>query len=97
MNDSGGVMTTFRPKTGEVIAKGRVEEAIDTYYAAPVAGDGKVYVPSEHGLVVVLPADGTLEPLAVNDLGENVYATPALADGCLYLRTMQALYCFGGP
>lgn len=29
------------------------------------------------------------------DLGENVYATPALAPGRVFLRTTAALYCFG--
>ena len=94
LNDSGGLVTTFRPQTGEVLAKGRLADAVDTYYAAPVAGDGKVYLTSEHGLVVVLPPEGGLAPLCINDLGEDVYATPAIAGGCLYLRTTLALYCF---
>ena len=95
LNDSGGLLVTFRPATGEVIEKGRLEDAVDTYYASPVAGDGKVYLVSEHGTVVVLPSGGGLEPLSVTDLGENVYATPALAEGRVYLRTVDALYCFG--
>jgi hypothetical protein len=32
--------------------------------------------------------------LAVNDLGENCFATPALSEGSIYLRTAEALYCF---
>jgi hypothetical protein len=43
----------------------------------------------------VLPPDGSLEPLAVNDLGENCYATPAPAGGRIYLRTVTTLYAFG--
>ncbi len=35
------------------------------------------------------------ELLAVNDLGEDCYATPAIADGRIYIRTRSALYCFG--
>ena len=31
----------------------------------------------------------------VNDLGEDTYATPAFADGRIYVRTTQALYAFG--
>lgn len=96
LNDGGGLMTTFRPATGEVLERGRIEEAVDTYYASPVAGDEKVYVLSENGIAVVLPAGGSLEPLSVHDFGERIYATPALAPGRLYLRTEVALYCFGG-
>lgn len=65
------------------------------YYASPVAGDGKIYLVSEKGLVAVLPPDGSLEPLVVNDLGEACYATPALVDGRIYLRTVSTLYAFG--
>jgi outer membrane protein assembly factor BamB len=43
---------------------------------------------------VVLPIDGSLEPVAVNDLGDDIYATPAIADGRIYLRTRSMLYCF---
>lgn len=96
LNDSGGILVTFQPATGEVLEKGRLEDAVDTYYASPVAGDGKIYLVSEHGTVVVLPAGGSLEPLSVTQLGENVYATPALAEGRVYLRTVSALYCFAG-
>ncbi|MEM7198994.1 MAG: PQQ-binding-like beta-propeller repeat protein [Planctomycetota bacterium] len=96
LNDQGGILVTLDPKTGDVRERGRLKEAIDSYYASPVAGDGKVYFVSEGGIVSVLPAGGSLEPLAVHDFGESCYATPALADGCLYLRSVDALYCFSG-
>ena len=95
LNDQGGLLTTLRPSDGEVLERGRLEDAVDNYYASPVAGDGKVYFVSENGLVTVLPAGGSLEPLAVNDLDETCYATPALAGAHIYLRTRSALYCFG--
>jgi len=62
-----------------------------------VAADDKVFMLSEGGKVSVLAPDGSLEVLAVNDLGEPSYATPALADGRIYIRTTSALYCFGHP
>jgi hypothetical protein len=33
--------------------------------------------------------------LAVNALGDEVFATPAIADGRLYVRTRGTFYCFG--
>ena len=33
--------------------------------------------------------------LAENDLKEGVYASPAVADGKLYIRSVNNLYCFG--
>jgi outer membrane protein assembly factor BamB len=43
----------------------------------------------------VLAAGGGLEPMVVNDLGDDIYATPAISDGKIYLRTRGWLYCFG--
>jgi hypothetical protein len=42
----------------------------------------------------VLRAGGDWEPLAVNDLGEGLYATPALSGGRIYVRGGETLYCF---
>ena len=41
------------------------------------------------------PPGGDLTVKAVNSLNEEVYATPAFADGRIYVRTTQALYAFG--
>ena len=94
MVNDGGIVTTLKPDTGEAIAQGRLKGAIDRFYASPVAADGKVFMASETGKVVVLPIDGSLEPVAVNDLGDDIYATPAIADGRIYVRTRSMLYCF---
>ena len=95
MVNDGGIVTTLNPDTGALIQQGRLKGAIDSYYASPVAADGKVYMASEKGKVSVLKPDGNLEPIVVNDLQEDIYATPALVDGRIYLRTRGTLYCFG--
>jgi outer membrane protein assembly factor BamB len=95
MVNDGGIVTTLNPETGALIQQGRLKGAIDRYYASPVAGDGKVYMSSEKGKVSVLQPDGGLEPVVVNDLQEDIYATPALVEGRIYLRTRGTLYCFG--
>jgi outer membrane protein assembly factor BamB len=64
------------------------------YYASPVAANGRVYVASDAGVVVVFEAQDTLQVLARNDLGEPILATPAVADGALYVRTTSHLYAF---
>ena len=40
---------------------------------------------------------GTRRILSVNEMDDNVYATPAIVDGVLYLRTHSALYAFAEP
>jgi len=95
MINDGGVLTTFDAATGAVLKQGRLRNAVDQYYASPVAGDGKVYFVSRSGVVSVLRAGGDQEALFSGDLEDEVTATPALADGRVYLRTRGALYCFG--
>jgi outer membrane protein assembly factor BamB len=95
MVNDGGIVTALSPGTGAEIGQGRLKGAIDHYYASPVAADGKIFMLSETGKVVVLPTGGSLEPISVSDLGDDIYATPAISDGRIYLRTRRWLYCFG--
>ena len=97
MVNDGGIVTALNPETGGEIGQGRLKGAIDSYYASPVAGDGKIFLLSERGKVAVLGTGGSLEPMVVNDLGDDIYATPAISDGKIYLRTRGWLYCFGLP
>jgi outer membrane protein assembly factor BamB len=93
VNDSG-ILISFEPRTGNVIKQGRLKGAIDKYFASPVAADGKVYLIGQGGTMSVVKAGSEWEILAVNELGEEVYATPAIAGGRLYIRTQSALSCF---
>ena len=91
----GGIVTTLNPKTGEVLKQARLPNAAERYWVSPVAGDGKVYLASEGGKVSVLKAAAQWEVLAVNELADECFATPAIADGRIYLRTRTKMYCFG--
>jgi len=94
VNDSG-ILLSFDPATGNVIKQGRLQGAIDKYFASPVAADGKVFLVGQGGQVSVLKAAGDWQVLAVNELDDEVFATPAIADGRVYIRTRSALYSFG--
>jgi outer membrane protein assembly factor BamB len=93
--DSGGVVTRLDRASGAVLARERIDALRDACFASPVAGDGKLCFVSHGGTLVVLATD-TLEVLGTSELGEACYATPALADGHLYVRTDSALHCFTG-
>ncbi len=88
-----GVLTAYRPETGERIWQGRASPG--NYWPSLVAGDGKLYATNQYGVVSVIDAqaDGfTL--LAENAVGDGTHgATPAIASGCLLLRTKNHLYC----
>ncbi|MEO7650485.1 MAG: PQQ-binding-like beta-propeller repeat protein, partial [Bryobacteraceae bacterium] len=93
---NGGILQTLDPATGKTHKQGRLH-ALDEYYASPVAGDGKVYMISRNGAVSVLEAGADWGVAATGDLGEEVFATPAIADGHLWVRTATALYDFAEP
>jgi outer membrane protein assembly factor BamB len=90
----GGIVSSLDPASGQVLKQGRTPDALEAYYASPVAGDGKIFVVSASGKVTVLKADAQWEIVATNDLDDEVWATPAIAGGNLYIRTRSALYAF---
>jgi hypothetical protein len=94
INDSG-ILISFDPATGAVLKQGRLHGAIDKYFSSPVAADDKVFLIAQGGEVSVLKAAGDWEVLKVNALDDECFATPAIADGRIYIRTRSALYCFG--
>jgi len=90
----GGIVTSLNPATGEVLKMGRMPEALEEYYASPVAADGKIFMVSASCKVTVLKAGAQWEVLATNDLDEECWATPAIAGNSLIIRTRGALYAF---
>jgi len=90
----GGLLQCLDASTGKPRKQMRLE-ASGKYYASPVSGDGKVYFLDQAGRATVLAATDQADVLHTADFQEDVYATPALADGRIYIRTARALYCFG--
>ena len=43
----------------------------------------------------MLHAAGDWEILAINDFDSDIYATPAISEGKMYIRTRNALYAIG--
>jgi len=91
----GGAFTALDASTGKVLKQARLQGALGDYFASPVAADDKVFTVSHEGKVTVLKPGGDWEILAINDLNDECNATPAVADGRLYIRTRNTLYCFG--
>ncbi len=92
---NGGILTAIDAATGELKKSARVTGAIDSYYASPIAAAGKLFLFSEQGKAAVLKPGPEWELLQVNDFEEPIYATPAVADGRLYVRTASALFAIG--
>ena len=60
-----------------------------------MAANGRLYLPTEEGLMYVLEAGPEYEELAINDFGEPLMATPAVSEGVLFVRTPSRLHALG--
>jgi outer membrane protein assembly factor BamB len=94
MWNDNGIVTCLRIATGEQVWRERVGGR-GQFFGSPVCVNDRLYCISVEGDVVVLAASDRFQLLARNPLGEKSYATPALADGRMYLRTFSHLISIG--
>lgn len=94
VTDKEGVAVCADAKTGEEVWNERLGGGAEVS-ASMVMVDGKIYVINEKGSVFVYPAAKEFSLLARNELNESVFATPAVADGRMYVRGARHLFCIG--
>lgn len=92
----GGIATKISAEKGIVLQTKRLAD-MGNYYASPVSANGKVYIASRQGVVTVVANDPDWNVIDTRDFVEGIYATPFIAEGCLFIRTEKALYCFRKP
>jgi hypothetical protein len=85
---------SLNPQTGKILKQARLSSAAATYLASPIAGDGKIYVSSVGGHVVVIQSGPEWQVLNVNEFSEPIFATPAIVGQDLLIRTKHTLFCF---
>lgn len=88
-----GVLQCADAKNGKLLWDVRLKGPIS---ASPVAGDGRIYIVNEKGqtqVVKVSDKEGVIE--STNDVGDEILATPAIADGAIFLRSDKHLFCIG--
>jgi outer membrane protein assembly factor BamB len=90
-----GILTCIDAKTGEVKYEGGRIPIPATFTASPVAFEGKILMTSEDGDTFIVKAGPKHEILGTNSVGEPVYASPAIADGRIFIRSEKNLYCIG--
>ena len=99
--DSSGLLTALRSRDGAKLFETDLCDVHDSmYYASPVFVGGHVYIVADDGVTLVLEApkgDSRVGPkiVAINRLvgQEQCWATPAVADGRMFIRTKTHLYC----
>lgn len=89
-----GIVSCCNARTGQNYWRERVD---GSFYASPVVAGQHVYCPSREGDMVVLAASKKFEEVARIPLGEAAHATPAIAGGRMFLRTLTRVMCLDRP
>jgi outer membrane protein assembly factor BamB len=90
-----GLLSCFDAKTGKVLYSERVSKTSEGYTASPVSDGRHLYITSELGNVLVIPATDAFSIVAANKLDETCLSTPAISDGTLFFRTREKLVAVG--
>ena len=89
MISDNGTASCLNARTGQVHWQERIG---GNFSASPVYADGKIYFQSEDGVATVVQAANRFVNLAQSKLDERTFASFAIADGAIYLRTEKQLY-----
>lgn len=94
---NNGVFDAYDLQTGKEIYRQRLEPVGSGFSASPVAADGRIYLSSEDGEIIVVAAGREFKQLGVSSMGELLMATPALSGGVMYVRSVSSLFAIGRP
>ncbi len=87
-----GSLMVLEADSGDITYSDR--QFAGSHRSSPVIADDKVFVVDRTGKVLVFSLQKEPELLATNDLAEETTASPAIANGRIYIRTFEALYAF---
>jgi len=90
-----GIFSCYELATGELRYEQRLPEITSGFSASPVAADGKLYLPSEDGEVLVVKAGPAFALVSRNPMGQPLMATPAISSGMLLVRGERDLVAIG--
>lgn len=92
LSRNGGVVTCLDAKTGNEVYKQRLPGA-KSFWASPWASGGKIYCLDDGGTTHVIQAGPEFKVLSKNNLDEMFWASPAVADGSVILRSVEHVFC----
>lgn len=88
--DDRGIAHCFDAASGRHLWRERLGRH---FSASLVTAGGLVYFTADDGVTTVIKASRQPEAVQTNHLGEWVYASPAISDGKIYLRSTEHLFC----
>ncbi|MEM7143559.1 MAG: PQQ-binding-like beta-propeller repeat protein [Verrucomicrobiota bacterium] len=87
------ILTCLDAATGDIIIDRTRLPDMTNVYSSPVGADGRVYLTGRNGEVLVIEHGNELKVLALNELDDRNFTSPALAGNQIFLRGDQFLYC----
>lgn len=91
---NGGLLTCVDKQTGKRVYRSRTDGK-GTHYASPIIANNHLLTFSGDGKVTTVQLGADFKILATNQLDDSIYATPAIDEGVLYIRTHTKIYAFG--
>ncbi len=88
---TNGLVNCFEASTGNILWK----ENLGKQYASAVLANGLVYMPNDDGVITVIKPGPAFESIAKNPIGEQMFASPAISNGRIYLRGAKHIFCIG--
>ena len=91
-------MVAPRRRSGYVPSRGDVVwlERVGRHYSTSLTtANGLVYFLDDDGVTKVVRPGPEYDLIAQNELGEDCYASPAMSDGQIFIRTAENLVCIG--
>ncbi len=88
-----GFATLLNADTGKALYSERLGSRL--HHASPLLVNEHIYCLADDGHTFVLKGGDTFDIVATNALGEECHATPAIADGQLFIRSTRHLWCIG--
>jgi len=92
LNDNG-TLTCIEARSGKKLWR---EKFSGVHYPSPVRIGDRIYVINNKGDIHTIRAADKYELLAESKLPESTQATPAIANGRMYIRTLNHLICVSG-
>lgn len=89
---SYGVLVCHDLKTGEEYWD---HDIGTTIYSSPVIAEGKLFLMDNDGTMRIYEVGKEMKLISENELGEAAGQTPAFADGRIYIRGEEHLFCIG--
>jgi outer membrane protein assembly factor BamB len=89
-----GILKCIALGSGERLYSERLPNGLNPSSSPVLTADNRLYF-ATGGKSVVVPVGPKYETLAANDLGDGGSASPAVANGRIYLKGTKYLYCIG--